>query len=238
MTEKRAVRPLDCTVQVHDDAAAAGRRRSSRNVAAGGRRIRHMNRVLGRPRDRRRQSLGAVLLLNRFETHYVKQAIDDKIRSARWVRHSPMLSRDDCCPMHSTMCQGVELVGWVDRHSLIFWICAALMTEAITAAEAATAAEWESVGTYPAKHTSHWCPQTPPPSPKSTRLHTIPPTMPHNVASPECQVACDRSLCQDRWTSAARASSAMSKVARVSACCAEFDKWRKSLWRTSSSRGA
>ena len=168
----------------------------------------------------RRQGLGAVFLLNRFETHNVKQATDDKIRSARWVRHSPMLSRGDYCPMHSTMCQGVGLVGWIDRHSLIFWICealiteaitlaeaalmteaiataeAALMIEAITTAEAATAAEVESAGTYPAKHTSHWCPQTQPPSPKSKRLNTIPPTMPHNVASHECQVACDPSLCQ------------------------------------------
>ena len=238
MTEKRAVRPHDCTVQVHDDAAAAGRRRS-RNVAAGGSRSRRRHRDLGRLRTRRRQSLGAVLLLNRFETHYVKQATDDKIRSARWVRHSPMLSRGDCCPMHSTMCQGVELVGWVDRHSLIFWICAALMTEAITTAEAATAAEWESAGTYPAKHTSHWCPQTPPPSPKSTRLHTIPPTMPHNVASPECQVACDRSLCHDIVTSAPWASTETSAAARVSACCDEFvKKCKKSWWRTSASRGA
>ena len=103
-------------------------------------------------RDRRRHSLGAVILLDRFETRYVKHAIDDNMRPARWVRHTPMLTRDDCYPMRSKICQGVESAGWLDLHSLIFWICAALMTEAITTAEAATAAEWESAGTYPAKH--------------------------------------------------------------------------------------
>ena len=99
-----------------------------------------------------------------------------------------MLSRGDYCPMHSTMCRGIGLVGWIDKHSLIFWICVALMTEAITTAEAATAAEVESAGTYPAKHTSAWCPQTQTPTPTSKRLHTISPTMPHNVSSHECQV--------------------------------------------------
>ena len=103
-------------------------------------------------RDRRRHSLGAVILLDRFETRYVKHAIDDNMRPARWVRHTPMLTRDDCYPMRSTICQCVESAGWLDLHSLIFWICAALMTEAITTAEAATAAAWESAGTYPAKH--------------------------------------------------------------------------------------
>ena len=169
MTKEITIRPRDCTVQVHDDSAAAGRRRPRlRSGLARCRRRRRCGldrrpqliRMLGPApddcglglRDRRRHSLGAVILLDRFETRYVKHAIDDNMRPARWVRHTPMLTRDDCYPMRSTICQGVESAGWLDLHSLIFWICAALMTEAITTAEAATAAEWESAGTYPAKH--------------------------------------------------------------------------------------
>ena len=170
MTKEITIRPRDCTVQVHDDSAAAGRRRPRlRNGFARCRRRRRcgldrlpqlIRLLVPAPgacghglRDRRRRpSLGAVILLDRFETRYVKHAIDDNMRPARWVRHTPMLTRDDCYPMRSTICQGVESAGWLDLHSLIFWICAALMTEAITTAEAATAAEWESAGTYPAKH--------------------------------------------------------------------------------------
>ena len=170
MTKEITIRPRDCTVQVHDDSAAAGRRRPrlrSGLVRALARcrrrrgldRRQQLIRMLGPAPDDcglghrvRRHSRGAVILLDRFETRYVKHVIDDNMRPARWVSDTPMLTRDDCYPMRSTICQGVESAGWLDLHSLIFWICAALMTEAITTAEAATAAAWESVGTYPAKH--------------------------------------------------------------------------------------
>ena len=170
MTKEITIRPRDCTVQVHDDSAAAGRRRP--RLRSGLARCRRRRRcgldrrpqlicMLGPAPDDcghglrgRRHSLGSVILLDRFEMRYVKHTIDDNMRPARWVRHTPMLTRDDCYPMRSTICQCVESAGWLDLHSLIFWICAALMTEAITTAEAATAAEWESAGTYPAKHST------------------------------------------------------------------------------------
>ena len=60
----------------------------------------------------------------------------------------------------------------------------------------------------------------------------------HNVTSTECQVACDRSLCHDRCTSARWDSSAMSNASRVPACCDEFVKCKKTWLRTSASRGA
>ena len=84
----------------------------------------------------------------------------------------------------------------------------------LTTAEAATAAEWESVGNNPTHDAKH------------------------NVASTERQVACDRSLCHDKCTSADRTSSARSKDCRVSACCDEFVKCKKTWLRTSASRGA
>ena len=178
MTKEITIRPRDCTVQVHDDSAAAGRRRPrlrsgfARGPACGLARSRCRRQCVSDSRRQlirklipapdlcgpglrdRRHSRGAVILLDRFETCYVNHVIDDNMRPARWVRHTPMLTRDDCYPMRSTICQGVESAGWLDLHSLIFWICAALMTEAITTAEAATAAEWESAGTYPAKHST------------------------------------------------------------------------------------